>query len=329
LIRLAIRCAPRDADRVLVELLELVPGGVEEERGDAYVEFAIYGAPGELPALPELEAAVGESLVEVASSEIPDDWADRWRDFHGPVAVGERLVITPPWAEGGIGGKAGVTEVVIDPGRAFGTGAHATTRLCLELLLELRGAGRGAGPLADWGTGSGVLAIAAAKLGFSPVTACDHEPAAVEAAAANAAANGVELELARVNLRERPPPLAPTVTANLTAPALLAIAERLGAGDRPAPEAVICSGLLAAELGDVAGAFERFGLAERERRGEGEWWALLLTRRAPDYAARPKARLRGERRLTTSPQSASSIRPGSVVSRKRRSTAARPSGSSR
>jgi ribosomal protein L11 methyltransferase len=278
LIRLAIRCRPRDADRVLAELLELAPGGVEEERGDAYVEFAIYGAPGELPELPDLEAATGEELVEVSSSEIPDDWADRWRDFHGAVVIGDRLRVRPSWLDGADDREQGRIDVVIDPARAFGTGAHATTRLCLELLLEIAAEGESAGPLADWGTGSGVLAIAGAKLGFSPVSGCDHEPAALEAAAANAAANGVELELARVNLREGSPPAAATVTANLTAPVLLAIAERLTASGPPAPETLICSGLLAGEIGGVAGAFESCGLGERERRAEGEWRALLLGR---------------------------------------------------
>ena len=263
---------------MLAELLELAPGGVEEERGDAYVEFAIYGAPGELPALPDLEASAGEGLVEVTSSEIPDDWADRWRDFHGAVVIGERLRVRPSWLDGPDDREEGTIDVVIDPARAFGTGAHATTRLCLELLLELTAAGEAAGPLADWGTGSGVLAIAAAKLGFSPVTACDHEPAALQAAAANAAANGVEVELARVNLREGWPPGASTVIANLTAPVLLAIAERLGAGEHRAPATLICSGLLAGEIGDVARTFESCGLTERERRAEGEWRALLLQR---------------------------------------------------
>jgi ribosomal protein L11 methyltransferase len=278
LIRLAIRCRAADAERVLAELLELAPGGVEEERGDAYVEFGIYGAPGELPTLPDLEAATGEGLVEVSSSEIPDDWADRWRDFHGAVVIGERLRVRPSWLDGLDDGEEGGIDVVIDPARAFGTGAHATTRLCLELLLELAAVGESAGPLADWGTGSGVLAIAAAKLGFSPVTACDHEPAALEAAAANAAANGVELELARVNLREGWPPVASTVTANLTAPVLLAIAERLGADEQQVPRTLICSGLLEGEIGDVARAFGSCGLTERERRAEGDWRALLLER---------------------------------------------------
>ena len=125
-------------------------------------------------------------------------------------------------------------DVVIDPGQAFGTGAHATTALCLELLLELADAGEARGPLADLGTGSGVLAIAAAKLGWAPVLGCDSEAAAIEAAAANARANAVEVELERVNLREQAPPTAPTMAANLTAPLLRDVAGRL---DRAAADA--------------------------------------------------------------------------------------------
>jgi ribosomal protein L11 methyltransferase len=277
LIRLAVRCGPAHAERVLAELVAMSPGGVEEERGETYVEYAIYGAPGELPSLPELEAATGEGLVEVSSSEVPDDWGDRWRDFHAPVVVGERLRVRPSW-QAEDGGDDGVIEVVIDPARAFGTGAHATTRLCLELLLELVDAWPPRGPFADWGTGSGVLAIAAAKLGFSPVAACDHEPAALAAARANAAANGVELELTRANLRERPGPAADTVSANLTAPVLLAIAGRLAADRNAAPGTLICSGLLAGEVEGVVDAFGRCRLRQRIHRAAGEWHALLLRR---------------------------------------------------
>jgi ribosomal protein L11 methyltransferase len=278
LIRLAVRCGPEHAERVLAELVDVSPGGVEEERGERYVEYAIYGAPGELPSLPELEAAAGEGLVEVSSNEIPDDWADRWRDFHAPVVVGERLRVRPSWHAGEARDGDGAIDVVIDPARAFGTGAHATTRLCLELLLELVDAGPPRGRFADWGTGSGVLAIAAVKLGFSPVIACDHEPAALEAARANAEVNGVELELTRANLRETPPPAAGTVTANLTAPVLLAIAGRLAADRNGVPATLICSGVLAGEVEGVVDAFGRCGLRQRNRRAAGEWHALLLRR---------------------------------------------------
>ena len=131
---------------------------------------------------------------------MPDDWADRWRDFHKPMLVGERIWVRPSWERGA---ATAPIDVVVDPGQAFGTGAHPTTRLCLELLLELAERGEAGGPLADWGTGSGVLAIAAAKLGWARSSPCDRELAALEAAEANAEANGVELELERVNLRER------------------------------------------------------------------------------------------------------------------------------
>lgn len=271
MIRLAVRCRPELAERVLAELLELAPGGVEEERGRTYVEYAVYGVPGELPSLPDLEVAVGPGTVEVETSEVPDDWADRWRDFHRALRIGGRLVVRPSWEKGD---PSDELEVVIDPGQAFGTGGHPTTRMSLELLLELADAGRARGPLADWGTGSGVLAITAAKLGWVPVLACDHEPAAIETAGANAALNGVELKLVRRNLREEPPPGARTVTANLTGGLLVTAAERLTAP----PELLICSGLLRAEVATVSAALSSRGLHVSERRTDGEWVALLLER---------------------------------------------------
>lgn len=270
MIRLAVRCAPDQADLVLAELTVLAPNGVEEERGPGYVEYAIYGGEGELPELGEIEAAAGEGLVELVATQVPDDWADRWRDFHKPLLVGGRLWLRPSWEEP----RTGAIDVVVDPGRAFGTGAHPTTRLCLELLLELEQAGEAAGPLTDLGTGSGVLTIAAAKLGWDPVRGYDHERAAIEAATTNVAANGVSARFERTNLREGLPPLAPTVVANLTAPVLLAIAAQLATG----PDTLVCSGLLPPELDEVAAAFSPAGLAEAERRRDGDWAALLLRR---------------------------------------------------
>jgi ribosomal protein L11 methyltransferase len=268
LIRLAVRCRPELAERVLAELVQLAPGGVEQEEGPGYVEYAVYGAPGEIPQLPDLEAVIGDGIVDVTSSRVPSDWADRWQDFHKPLLVAGRLWLRPSWERP----RDGAVDVVIDPGRAFGTGSHPTTRMSLELLVELADAGGARGPLADWGTGSGVLAIAAAKLGFEPVVGCDHEPAALEAASENAAANGVELELMRLNLRSEAPPAAPTAVANLTAPILREIASRLD----PVPERLICSGLLTDEADGTSAAFARRGLAERRRRIVGDWAAILL-----------------------------------------------------
>ena len=270
MIRLAVRVARADAETVLAELLELAPGGLEErELGDDAVEYVIYGAPGELPALPDLRAAAGDALVDVSSSEVPDDWSERWKAFHRPVDVSwrfRRLRVRPPW-EAPLDGDG--VDLVIDPGQAFGTGAHHTTRLCLELLLGLEPAGA----LADWGCGTGVLAIAAARLGWEPVLACDWEAAAVDATRENAIVNGVPgIAVERVDLRRAEGPWAPTVVANLVRALLLDVA---GLMTRP-PRRLIVSGLLREEAGEVAAAFARHGLREAGRRHGGEWTALLL-----------------------------------------------------
>jgi ribosomal protein L11 methyltransferase len=273
MIRLAVRCRPEQAEAVLAELLELAPNGVEEERMPDGVEYAIYGGPGEVPDLGELRAALGDDQVEVLTSSIPDDWADRWTDFHRPIVVAGRIRVRPSWWER----EGEAIDVVIDPGQAFGTGAHATTRLSLELLVELADVGRSGGALADWGTGSGVLAIAAAKIGWGPLLGCDRERAALDSARANARANDVALELRHVDVREQAPPIAPTVVANLTAP-LLGECGRHLAGAKELPRALICSGMLVREADEVGEAFARAGLSERERRSDGDWCALLLQR---------------------------------------------------
>jgi ribosomal protein L11 methyltransferase len=272
-IRLSVRCRPELAERVLAELVELVPGGVEEDVGAGYVEYAIYGPPGELPELPELEAAAGDGLVAIETTEVPDDWADRWRDFHEPIRIGERLIVRPSW-EAGAGDEADI-DIVVDPGQAFGTGAHATTRMCLELLLAAAGEGLAAGPLVDLGTGSGVLAIAAAKLGWGPVSGCDHERPAIAAAGENARANGVELTLERVNLRTEPAPFRPATVANLTAPLLVEVAGLMAPERRP--RLMIVSGLLVSEADRVRAAFAVAGLGCDVARQSGEWAALRLS----------------------------------------------------
>lgn len=266
---------------MLAELLGLSPGGVEEAMlPDGTIEFAVYGAPGELPALPDLTAAAGGALVAVRTEEIDDDWHERWRSFHRPLVIDDRLTVRPPWER-----RTGRTavDVVVDPGRAFGTGAHATTRLCLEFLLALEPAG----VFVDLGCGSGVLAIVASKLGFGPVAALDFDAAAVEATGANARRNGVQLETARYDLRSDPvsTSVAATVAANLLAPLLLNWAERLGEAER-LPERVIAGGLLVGEGDRVAGAFAGLGFREADRLTSGDWAALLLERDVDDLIRR-------------------------------------------
>ena len=263
MIRLAVRVARSHAEPVLGELLELVPAGLEERDIDAdTVEFALYGAPGELPDVGVLRAVAGGAPVDVSTSEVPD--GSDWRDWHRPVDAGP-LRVRPPWAPA----RPGALDVVIDPGQAFGTGAHPSTRLTLELLVELP---RG-GPLADWGCGSGILSVAAARLGFDPVLACDHEREAVAATLAAAAANEVAVTATRCDLRRAPGPWAPIVLANLVRPLLLEIAGRM---ERP-PERLIASGLEIDEVDDVLAAYEGHGLAQRARRDGGGWSAILLS----------------------------------------------------
>jgi ribosomal protein L11 methyltransferase len=265
-IRLAVRAPREAAEQVLAALLELTPEGVEQVDGEGWVEYALYGTPGELPSLPEGSASVGGTLVQVRGEEVPEDWAERWKRFHVPLLLGGRLYVRPPWEQPAV--RPGVHEVVIDPGQAFGTGTHPTTRLCLELMLELDPAD---GSFADLGCGSGVLAIAAAKLGFAPVSAFDADRAAVAATDSNARANAVLLErVERLDLRTGPLPEANVVAANLMRPLLLRVAERLEAR----PHALILSGLLDGEADEVAAAFAP--LTVRRRRSMKGWTALLI-----------------------------------------------------
>lgn len=271
MIRLALRVARADADVVLAELLELAPSGVEEvDHGDT-IEYAVYGAPGELPALPDLRAAAGSGFVDVTTTEVADDWAERWRSFHRPVTIGERLHVRPPWCEAPAP-RAGLLDIVIDPAQAFGTGAHPTTRLCLEALLELDAGG----PFLDLGCGAGVLAIAAAKLGWDPVLGLDHERESVQATLDNAGVNGVTVEARHFDLlHDGPAPGAQTVAANLLRPSLLHVAREGFAGE--GPRTLVASGLLEGDADEVGVALEAgLGMRVVWRRVDGEWAALVL-----------------------------------------------------
>ncbi len=276
MIRLALRVAAADAELVLAELLELAPSGVEERRlEDGAIEYAVYGAAGELPSLPALQAAAGGRLVEITTTDVADDWDQQWKAFHKPVRIengGRALRVRPPWEAR----RAGQDEadLVIDPGQAFGTGAHATTRLCLELLLALDPADS----CVDIGCGSGVLAIAAAKLGWLDVLALDYEAESVEATLTNSAANEVALRAQHFDLRSgKAAPGAQLVLANLLLPLLV---ELSAVGfSAPEPQTVIASGLLVAQADEVAESFlANHGLVEADRRISGEWAALLLVR---------------------------------------------------
>jgi ribosomal protein L11 methyltransferase len=221
-----------------------------------------------------LRALAGDTIVALVRSPVDAGWARAWQDHLTPVTVGA-LTIRPPWLDGD------PSDLVIDPGPSFGAASHPTTRLCLELLQELEGGG----PLADWGAGSGVLAIAAARLGFAPVAAVELDMAAAHVARRNAGRNGVIVEVTVGDVTSAPP-WAPTIVANLTLPLLVAAAEAAAAAAAttaaavPARTRLIASGVLSPQAHAAVAAWAPLGFVERERREADGWAALVLERTA-------------------------------------------------
>jgi ribosomal protein L11 methyltransferase len=237
------------AEEARARLLDLVPAGFEEvDRGSA-VELAAYVGP-------DGERDLRDVFDEVVSEPVPPDWEERWRVFHRPVRIGP-LWVGPPWERP----PDDAVAVVIDPGRAFGTGAHPTTRLSLELLLGLD-----RGSVLDVGCGSGVLAIAAAKLGFGPVEAIDLDPAAVEAAAGNAERNAVRVGVRTADARTGRLPPADVAVANIALEAVEEIVPLLEA------ETIVTSGYLDRHRPALPGLRHR-------ARTTADGWAADLYRR--------------------------------------------------
>jgi ribosomal protein L11 methyltransferase len=245
----AATVSPERAEIARGLMLELFPEGFEERDTVDGVELAAYTDGGG-------EERLWAAFGAVRSDDVPAGWEERWRAFHRPIQVGS-LWVGPPWEVPPVD----ATAVVIDPGRAFGTGGHATTRLCLELLLEQKPSS-----LLDVGCGSGVLAVAAARLGFSPVVAIDSESAAVDATRRNAEVNGAAVDV-RVGdaLSEKLPAVA-FAAANVS----FAFAQRLA--PRLDCSGLIVSGYAESEQPDLAG-FRRV-----ERRVADGWAADLLRR---------------------------------------------------
>jgi ribosomal protein L11 methyltransferase len=201
----------RDAvESARAEMLALFPEGFEEsERGDELVLSAYTDGRG--------EGLMAAAFGDVVATDVSADWEERWKRFHRPVSAGG-VWIVPPWEDP----PRGADFVIIDPGRAFGTGAHPTTRLCLEILGDLE-----PGSLVDIGCGSGVLSIAAAKLGFGPVVGLDSDEHAVEAARTNAAANRLALDFEQADALVEPLPEADVAVANMTAELVAQVGRRV------------------------------------------------------------------------------------------------------
>jgi ribosomal protein L11 methyltransferase len=211
-------------------MLELFPEGFEEVDWSDGVELVAYTDPGG-------EERLWHTFGGARSEDVAADWRDRWKAFHHPVRVGP-LWIGPPWEEP----PADAIAVSIEPGRAFGTGAHPTTQLCAELLLELE-----RGSLLDLGCGSGVLSIVAAKVGFAPVLAFDTDENAVAATRANATANEVDVETTLADVLTQDLPSTDVALANITRPTLESLSPRLRS------RRLVSSGYLPTEETTLAG----------------------------------------------------------------------------
>jgi ribosomal protein L11 methyltransferase len=244
--RVSVRVSRAEAETARARLLELVPEGFEEATTDDGVVLTPYVDASR-------EARVREVFAASTSEAVVPGWEEAWKRFHRPVRIGP-LWVGPPWERP----EPGAVAVVVDPGRAFGTGAQATTRLCLEFLVEVE-----RGSLVDLGCGSGVLAIAAAGVGFAPVVALDVDPAALAAARANAAANAVAVEVRRADVLADPLPRVDVAVANIGVDALAPLAARVQA------RALVASGYLATDVSSTPGW-------RRVERREADGWAADL-----------------------------------------------------
>jgi ribosomal protein L11 methyltransferase len=276
-----------DADAIGSALLDAGSNGVEQhDERDGRVRLVAWFAV--TPAFDAIAAAVASApgvepeaarlaVETLRSGATPDDdWLRLWKRGFEPVAIGSRLVVFPSWKRDMLEPYMDRVAVEIDPGMAFGTGTHETTRLCLEWL----DASWTGGSLLDVGTGSGILAIAAALLATeATIVGVDVDPVAVDVARENAALNDVAERIAFQtggpdSLEER----FDVVLANLTADVVSQLAPRLSARVASGGTLVV-SGVLAEQADDVARDLEAVGLERLSRRDAGEWVALELKRR--------------------------------------------------
>lgn len=275
LVEVAVHVGAEQAELAQLAVGEFSPGGFQhDEYEDGSARFAVYVPVGDDARFTAWLAAEGIDIEGApAVTPVPGDWAERWKEFHQAVVIGG-LWVGPPWQVDDA--PEGFKRVVIEPAQGFGTGAHPTTRLVLSLLQDQPRAS-----VLDLGCGSGVLSIAAALLGFGPVTAIDNDPVAVESTRDNLERNGVQgLVATRVlDALQEELPRADIVLANVIFEPLVRLAPRMRA------PRLILSGLLRSQADDCAAAYEQAGYVLRERRDRDGWVALVLERADPGEAA--------------------------------------------
>ncbi len=271
---------PEEArEAATVRLMELGCLGTIE-RSDAIVAF--FEEPCDAAGLEQemrsFLASSGTRLLpgaEIRHAVVPEqDWNRDWKAGFKPLDVGRRFTILPPWENA----APGRTNLIIDPGMAFGTGHHETTRSCL-MLIEKFADPRPGKRFLDLGTGTGLLAIAAVKLGYEHVVAADNDPEAIEATERNLALNGIrniQVHLGTISSINGPFDL---IAANIISGVLVSIASDIAARLAPAG-AVILSGILTGQEDEVAAAMNAAGLVLREQLIDGKWVSLLMSHAA-------------------------------------------------
>lgn len=207
------------------------------------------------------------------------NWAESWKRHFKPIAIGNRLLVKPSWIRRKP--TRGQAVIILDPGLSFGTGQHPTTEFCLRQLVTRR-ATSDRQSLLDIGTGSGILALAAAKLGYAPVHAFDYDPQSVLVARDNAGTNRVTslIRLARADLTKLPRRSArqyDIVCANLLANILIAERDRILARVKPGGVLVV-AGILRREFAEVAAAYHDFGMNLIASKAQKEWRSGTFTR---------------------------------------------------
>jgi len=226
------------------------------------------------------ELAVQKAILEKVDREhemtfdynlIPDqDWNESWKKGFTPLDVGEHFTILPPWEDE----RSGRINLIIDPGMAFGTGHHETTRSCLVLMEKYDGKTE-KGRFLDLGTGTGLLAIAASKLGYKQVVAVDTDPLSIEAARKNLELNhDINVELREGSIAEAPGTF-DCIAANIISSVLILLAHEISSRLNPSGIGIL-SGILADQADEVIRAYEQTGLKFIESFPDDKWVSLVL-----------------------------------------------------
>ncbi len=260
--------ASADAERAQAVAVDLLEHGWSETRDDEHVHLIVWVPARDADAAAEaVHTALAAAGVEAHVRAAPegDEWRDGLRRHHRPIEVGGVLRVRPPWLEP----VDGRMDVVIDPGMAFGTGQHATTRGCLACLLSVTPGG-----LVDVGCGSGVLSVAARRLGHDPVIAIDHDPLSVEATLRNAAANGVTVDARLADATTATLPEADTIVANITRMHVIRLAARVATPPRTA----VLSGFIIDDVPSATLPWRELGMRVAREVHEDGWAAVRLER---------------------------------------------------